>query len=251
MTTKFMSNMSRTFSNSGFSRTYSSAPKPFHFTKLHQANMSPLPPPATQPKAKKSRSSCMAICCCCFTGCVSMLITAAIGLGLAALIIWLVLRPIRTPTFEMNSITISRLVYTPTPNRTLDAAASYTVLTYNGNGKIGIKYESIGVDSSYQGQVFHHQDIPGFYHGKRQNATIAGNFSVTGYTLDPVRGAALQAEVAAQDVTLLIRVNVKAKLKIGAIYTPSFNVHVNCDVGIRPPSPTAAAIVLRKSCKRV
>lgn len=252
MTTKFMSNVSRTFSNSGFSRTYSSAPKPFHFTKLHQANASTLPNPATGPKPRRDRrSSGMSIFCCCITGCVSMLITAVIALGIAALILWLVLRPIHTPTYDLSEVTISRFLYTPTPSPKLDAAANYTIVSYNGNGKIGIKYSSIGVDTSYQGVVFNHQTIPGFYHGHRKNVTISGNFTATGFSMDSAKGALLQTDIQNQNVPLLIRVNVKARLKVGALTTPAFNVHVNCNVGIRPLTSTQPAAVLSKSCKRV
>jgi hypothetical protein len=180
-----------------------------------------------------------------------MLITAAIALGIAALIIWLVLRPIHTPTYDLSDVTISTFSYTPTPNPTLDAAANFTIVSYNGNGKIGIKYNSIGVDTSYQGQVFSQQTIPGFYHGHRTNATITGHFTTTGFSMDPAKGALLQTDIGNQNVPLLIRVNLKAQLKVGALTTPTFNVHVNCDVGIRPPTSTQPAAMLSKSCKRV
>jgi len=161
------------------------------------------------------------------------------------------------PTYDLTNVTISKLAYSPTPNHTLDAAATYTILTYNGNGKIGIKYDTIGVDTSYQGQVFNHQNIPGFYHGHRANVSIPGNFTTAGFSMDPAKGVLLQADIAKQDVPLLIRVNVKARLKVGALTTPAFNVHVNCDIGIKPPTPAVGttpaqpAAVLSKSCKRV
>lgn len=182
-----------------------------------------------------------------------MLITAAIALGIAALIIWLVLRPIRTPTYDLTDVTISKFLYFPTANQTLDVTANYTIVTYNGNGKIGIKYESIGVDTSYQGQVFNQQNIPGFYQGHRKTVTIPGNFTTTGFSMEPAKGALLQTDIANQNVPLLIRVNVKARLKVGALSTPTFNVHVNCDVRIQPPTPTPSqpATVISKSCKRV
>ncbi|KAG0578410.1 hypothetical protein M758_4G018500 [Ceratodon purpureus] len=250
MATKFMSNMSRTFSNSGFSRTYSSAPKPFHFTKLHQGNMTPLPAPATQKSSKKSRSTCMAVFCCCFTGCISMLITAAIGLGIAALIIWLVLRPIHMPTYDVRDVRITKFDYTASK---LNAAATYTVVAYNGNGKIGIKYDNINIDTSYQGQVFDHTVINAFYHGHRENKTLPMSFTTpaTGFALDATKGTLLQADIVAQRVPLLMRVDVPARLKIGAITTPRFNVHVNCDVVIKPATATTPVQVLSQSCRKV
>lgn len=196
----------------------------------------------------------MAVCCCCFTGCLSVLITAAIVLGIAALIIWLMVRPIHTPTYDLHDVAISNLEYT---SHTLDAAATYTIVSYNGNRKIAIKYNSIGIDTSYRGQVFYHQVIPGFTHGHRSSVTIPGNFTVSEFPLNSLNGPLLEADIAKQDVVMLIRVNVKARLKVGTLTTPTFSVHVNCEVGIRPPIPASGstpaqpAVVLRKTCKRV
>ncbi|XP_024374458.1 NDR1/HIN1-like protein 1 [Physcomitrium patens] len=250
MTTKFMSNMSRTFSNSGFSRTYSSAPKPFHFTKLHQANMSPLPPPATQ-KPKKDNSTCWAIFCCCFTGCISMLITAAIVLGITALIIWLVLRPVHMPRYNIQDVNVVRFAYNSVP-RTLDSEVRYVVNANNPNGKIGIRYETITIDTVYMTQNLNQHSIPGFYHGHRNVTLKPASFSTTGLPLDPGTGAILEGHIATGDVPLVMRVRVKFNLKIGAITTPTFTVKVNCNVHIKPPIGTTPASVLGSpTCKRV
>ncbi|KAG0589183.1 hypothetical protein KC19_1G002000 [Ceratodon purpureus] len=236
MTSKLMSNMSRTFSNSGFSRTYSSAPKPFQFTKLHQANMSPLPTPSHHKPKKDRRGTCMAVCCCCFTGCISMLITAAIGLGIAALIIWLVLRPIHIPTYQLQDVTFSQFLYTPA-SHTLDATYAYTIVADNPNGKIGIQYDYINIDSSYMGHVLTPStSIPGFYHGHRNVTKIPVKFATTGFELNAVEGEALKEQMTTgSNVTLVMHVDVRAQLKIGVVRTPSYTVHVICDVNIKPP----------------
>jgi subtilase family serine protease len=175
---------------------------------------------------------------------------AAIGLGVAALVIWLVLRPIHTPIYNIRDVNVSKFAYSPS-SHALDAAASYTVVAYNGNAKIGIKYDSISIDTSYLGQVFDHAVIPGFYHGHRQNKTLPVSFTTTGFPLTATNGALLETNIQAQSVPLLMRVDVTARLKIGAITTASFKVHVNCDVVIKPPAATTPAQVLQQSCRRV
>jgi hypothetical protein len=124
-------------------------------------------------------------------------------------------------------------------------------VAYNGNAKIGIKYDSISIDTSYLGQVFDHAVIPGFYHGHRQNKTLPVSFTTTGFPLTATNGALLETNIQAQSVPLLMRVDVTARLKIGAITTASFKVHVNCDVVIKPPAATTPAQVLQQSCRRV
>lgn len=253
MASKIMSNISRTFSNSGFSRTYSSGSKPFHFTKLQQAhNTTPLPEPATQKASKRRSGSCLGTCCCLLTGCMCFLITAAIGVGVAALILWLVLRPIHTPTYTVGNVAVSKLDYNAN-SHALDAAATYDIFAYNGNGKIGIQYDSITIYTSYNGVTFDQGAIPGFYQGHRENKTVPVSFATPadGFALDPSNSALLQTSLAAQDVPLLMHVDVAARLKIGLIKTPRFHVHVNCNVNIKPPTSTSPAQILKQSCTKI
>nr|XP_024391469.1 NDR1/HIN1-like protein 3 [Physcomitrium patens]PNR43333.1 hypothetical protein PHYPA_015713 [Physcomitrium patens] len=251
MATKFMSNISRTFSNSGFSRTYSSSPKPFHFTRLHQTNTTPLPPPTTS-KLKKSHSACWTIFCCCLTGCISMLITAAIVLGITALILWLVLRPIHTPKYDVEDFRVGAFVYNPTP-RSLDSQVSFIIKADNPNGKIGIKYESVDIDTQYQSQFLGTTPVAaGYYHGHRNITRFPVTIATKGLILDPTTGATLQGHIATGDIPLLLHVRARFNLKIGAITTPSYTVKVNCDVNIKPPTATTSATVLRApTCKKV
>lgn len=250
MATKLMINMSRTFSSSRFSRSYSSEPTPLHFTQLHQANRSPLPSPATQKPKKRRRGTCAAVCCFCLVGWISVLITAVIGLGVAALIIWLVLRPIHTPSYEVRDATFSQFRYHPT-SHTLDAAFAYTVVADNPNRKIGVRYDSINIDTAYMGQTLTPSTtIPGFYHGHRNVTKIPVKFSTTGFELDTAAGDTLNDQLTTgSTVTLAMRVDVQAQLKIGIVRTPWYTVHVNCDVNIKPPVEAGASAAV--ACKKV
>lgn len=239
-------------SSVNMTRVYSSAPKPFHFTKLQEPHMSPMPSPATysKPKRKRGGAAFTACCCCCFTTLCSLLITMILVLGVATLIVWLVLRPIYAPDYSLVDAEINTLSYSTTSN-SLDANFLYTINATNRNAKIGFKYDVINLDTSYSGADFGQSSIPGFYNGHRNTTTISSSFNVTGFALTPTLGTSFLNDVKNSSIPLQLRVSVKARIKVGLLTTFPFWVHANCDGRVSPPTATGSGKLLSKSCSIV
>jgi hypothetical protein len=214
--------------------------------------MSPMPSPATysKPKRKRGGAGLTACCCCCLTTLCSLLITMILVLGLAALIIWLVLRPIYAPDYSLVDAEINTLSYSTTTN-SLDANFLYTINATNRNAKIGFKYDVINLDTSYSGADFGKSSIPGFYNGHQNTTTISSSFNVTGFALTPTLGTSFLNDVKNSSIPLQLRVSVKARIKVGLLTTFPFWVHANCDGRVSPPTATGSGKLLSKSCKIV
>lgn len=222
-----------------------------HFTQLFYPKASVVMPPAATHKKPRSRRRCGASlgCCCCsiFATLCSLLFTVTLLLGLATLITWLILRPIHSPKFSVESLQVK--TFNVTPQGSLNADILYTVVANNLNGKIGWKYDVITMETSYGGRVFGLTSIPAFSQGHRNVTTVTSGFVIENYKFVPASvGSTLATNVERGSVALHARASAKVRLKVGAITSFPVRVHVNCDFTVKPPTATAPGSVITKTC---
>lgn len=248
----------------GQGQVYPDAPVPMHFTKMfHKGNAhaSLMPPPAaySKPKPRRYNLCCGFVtgcCCAIFTILCTILFIALVILGIAALVVWLVLRPIEAPTYSLDSLQLNAFSVNTTlsSSPTLDANFVYTITATNANRKIGIKYDEIAIDTSYNGVVFGHSSVPSFFQGHRNTTTFTSGFDVRNFALGSGgqsgnnKLSSLTTDYQNGSVALHTHANAKLRVKIGAYTSFAVWVHVDCDVVVATSS-SSPATVSSKTCK--
>lgn len=150
------------------------------------------------------------------------------------MVLWLVLKPIHLPKYSLDNVDFRS--FSVGQNSTLNADILYTITANNPNKKIGIKYDNIDIQSSYDGQVFGRSTIPGFYQGHQNITTITSEVLVNDYALTSTSATTLASQIQSNSVPLHFRANAKVHVKIGSYTSPGFKVRVDCDVtmGVNP-----------------
>lgn len=248
---RMASKMNRMLSSSSRmgSQVYPQEPTPMHFTQLFYPKATAMPPPATHTNRCRRRG-CGGLGCCCASICAtlcSLLFTLVFILGLAALIAWLVLRPIYAPKYSFGDLQIK--TFNLTPQNTLNANIVYNIMASNRNGKIDFKHNAIAVHTSYGGQVFGQASIPAFSQGHRNVTTLTSELVVNNFEFVPASlGTALATDVNRGSVALHARGSAKVRVKVGAITSFAVRVRVDCDFTVKPPTATSPGSVLNKTC---
>lgn len=201
-----------------------------------------LPPPATYHASPRRHRGGLASCCC---GLCSLLLIFLFLVGSAILILWLVLRPVHLPKYTFDNVTISN--FTVVSNSTsLTGNFVYTLTANNPNRRIGIYYDIINVDTSYDGNVLGRSVVGRFYQGHWNVTTMTTpELNVENYPLTASEATILEREIRENSVPIHVRGDAQVRVKIGAYKSPDFWVRVNCDVvvGVNPSA------LISKSCK--
>lgn len=216
-----------------------------HNNKMAYQDSAVLPPPATYAKARGHRRhrGGLAGCCCCLLSTFCSLLLAFLFLaGLTILILWLVLRPVHLPKYSLDNVEVKQFSLT---GSTLNADFAYNFTANNPNRKIGIKYDSINLETMYSGQSLGQSVIPGFYQGHQNVTSLSSELQVVNAILTPASTNALNTQLRANNVPLQVRADAKVHVRIGKYTSPGFRVRVDCDVnmGVNP------AAIISKSCK--
>jgi len=162
--------------------------------------------------------------------------------GITILILWLVLKPVHLPKYSLDNVDVNSF---SVGGSTVNADFTYNITANNPNRKIGIKYDTINLDTSYSGQELGKSVIPGFYQGHQNVTSLSSELKVVNAVLSSSSATALQSQLAANSVPLHVRADAKVHVRIGKYTSPGFWVRVDCDVnmGVSP------ATVNSKSCK--
>lgn len=241
---------------------YPRDPSPLHFTHLNSprpnANFmaSPMRSYSFDKERRRRRCGGFASCFCCSilaTLC-SVFVTAGILLGLTTLIAWLILRPIHAPRYFVDNLEFRSLSVSAPTNEldiaTLNANVMFTITAENRNGKMGFKYDGVGIDTSYRGNVFGYSAVSSFALGHRNTTTLTSEFVVENYLFTPPRlGRDFAADVALASLALHVRASAKVRVKVGVITSFAVKVFVDCDFVVKPPNASAPSSVISKTCK--
>ncbi|XP_024361846.2 NDR1/HIN1-like protein 10 [Physcomitrium patens] len=211
------------------------------------------PPPSTSPNAKSSRS--WGCCCTTIVTLCSVLLLLIFLISVAALIFWLIVRPIHAPSYSLKDFNLNSFSITPqysfgvTPRVLLNANFKYTLIANNRNKKIGFKYGDISIETSYAGDVFGRSGIPGFYQGHRNITTLTEDLQVKNYALSLSLASALQADVRSGSIPLQSFATTKVGVKIGGLVSFPVKVHLHCEIRVSLPTNSGPGSAIDKRCK--
>ncbi|KAI3956749.1 hypothetical protein MKW92_027015 [Papaver armeniacum] len=146
-----------------------------------------------------------------------LILSILLGLGLVALVIWLILRPVDPLQFRIDDASLTQ--FNVTDNNILHYNLALALNLRNPNKKIGVHYDQIEVRAFYGGQRFDSVMLTPFYQGHK-NTTI----------LHPVfRGQRLLPSVLGEynkDKTdgkfkLKVKLYLKLRFKVGFVNIPA------------------------------
>ncbi|CAM6017558.1 unnamed protein product [Sphagnum balticum] len=123
---------------------------------------------------------------------------SAVVLGIAALVVWLILRPIRAPQYTVENIQFQSFnLSTPQQQSgVLNSDILLTIQANNPNKKIGIIYESITTTTFFNGNELGSGVIPPFYQGHQNITTVTSHLSIVNYALTQSDADSLKTDIA-------------------------------------------------------
>ncbi|GLJ55495.1 hypothetical protein SUGI_1191670 [Cryptomeria japonica] len=191
----------------------------------------PAPPPVTPPRQR--RGSCCGPCCI-LKHILGLLITLIIVVGIAALVIWLVLRPSK-PKFYVDTVQFSNIINSTSSNIVLGMSIR------NANKKIGIYYDALRVSAYYSGGGTVGVDaLEEFYQGHKNTTTLRPLIISVGNVYLP-----RSTSMGVEDVELKLRSRVR--FRVGKVKTNRFKLKVKCYVSV-PLNEASASAFTRKKC---
>ncbi len=199
----------------------------------------------------------------CLASLCGLLVIFVLLLGLAALIVWLILRP-KSPSWSLRDVQVvtlnvqfyrsGRRLYSTGPQDTLllnpqlNADLYFTIEAENANKKIKLVYDTINVYSSYADYRFGHTNVPPFLQGYRNTTLLHPELKAQSVPVAVNLGYALQNDIRNNKVLLQIQVDVKARVKIGSYKSFSFWVHTSCDIAVTAPGNGLPGKLLSAKC---
>ncbi|CAN4109465.1 unnamed protein product [Withania somnifera] len=190
-----------------------------------------IPPPTKTYHRSRGSSSCNPCSCLfnCLCTCICQIIfTLVIILGVAALVLWLILRPNKVK-FYVTDATLTQFDWSTT-NNTLHYDLALNMTIRNPNKRVGIYYDSIEARAMYQGQRFSSQNLDPFYQGHKNTSTLhpvfkGQNFVLLGDREKSNYNNEKNSGVFEMEVKLYMRI----RLKAGWIKTHKIKPKIECD----------------------
>lgn len=198
-------------------------------------------PPTASHKLPRSRRSHG--CCCCL---LRFLTTLILIIGIAALVIWLVLRPSRPKVF-VETVSVSEFDVT---NNGLNSSIALEMSIRNGNKKIGIYYDVLQLSAYYGGsEMIGHTWVEGFYQGHKNTTALRPVLTSNPYLYLPSTVSKnLSSEKSKGVVEVEVRMRSRIRIKVGKIKSRRFTMKAKCQI-LMPLNQTAAGAFQRKKCK--
>ncbi|KAF9598227.1 hypothetical protein IFM89_026003 [Coptis chinensis] len=122
--------------------------------------------PPQQPPHQRRRGGCVL---CTF---LTVITTIIVALGIAALVLWLAVRP--EVKFYVVSAELTQ--FDLTNGNTLNYNLSLNMAVRNPNKKIGIYYDRLDAVASYEGERFGWENVPRFYQGHKNTTNLQVTF---------------------------------------------------------------------------
>lgn len=171
------------------------------------------------------RSGCS--CGCSWFGTfLKILIAIIVVIGLAVLILWLLFRPNKVK-FHVTDAKLTQFNLT---GNQLQYNLALNITVRNPNRRIGVYYDSIEAAAVYKGQRLQTQWLPPFYQGHKTTAVLSPAFA--GQQLLLLAGQGLtefNAEKLAGVYDIDVDLNLRIRLKFGAVRIGKFKPKVNCE----------------------
>lgn len=198
-------------------------------SQLNGAYYGPAVPPTRSYHRHGRGSSCG--CCCLLSLIAKLIVSVVVILGLAALIFWLIFRPINKINVNVTDASLSQFNLTSDNNLHYNLALNITVR--NPNKKIGIYYDQIEANAYYENLRFATLTVPPFYQGYKNTTYLNPVFS--GQQLMVLGADAVseyKTETSAGVYEIDLKLKMKIRFKLGRINTWRFKPTMDCDLKV-------------------
>ncbi|WZZ92055.1 hypothetical protein YC2023_120634 [Brassica napus] len=174
---------------------------------------------------------CLGCCGCCILSVIfNIVITIAILLGIAALIIWLIFRP-NAIKFHVADAKLTQFTLGADNNLRYNLDLNFTIR--NPNRRIGVYYDQIEVRGYYGDQRFGNGNVAPFYQGHK-NTTEVGS-KLEGQGLVVLNGGDrkdLDEDLKSGIYRIDAKLRLRVRFKFGLIKSWRFKPKVRCDLKV-------------------
>ncbi|XP_076947473.1 uncharacterized protein LOC143619422 [Bidens hawaiensis] len=169
-------------------------------------------------------------CCCCLILLFSFLLLLSLAV---ILVIVLAVKP-KKPQFNLQQLTLQYL--NPNPTDSNNVVLTFRMLFNAKNDNIaGIKYSDSTFTIMYRGVPVGRGVVRGFYQAARTEKSVATTVSVDRSKLLQADAEALVRDVSVNDrVELRVMGDVKARIRVIGITSPTVQVSIDCAIVISP-----------------
>ncbi|KAJ0028313.1 hypothetical protein Pint_36145 [Pistacia integerrima] len=186
--------------------------------------------PPTKQYHRPGRGAGCGCGCCLLSLLFKLIITVVFIVGLAALIIWLIFRPINPIKFHVTDVSLTE--FNLTSNNNLQYKLAVNITIRNPNKKIGVYYDRIEARVYYEGQRLDSNELTPFYQGHKNTSVLSTVFEGQQLLL----GEDLQ-DFNKEKPTGIYSIDVKLYLKIRFklskfVKTPKFKPKIKCDLKV-------------------
>ncbi|CAN6439085.1 unnamed protein product [Victoria cruziana] len=202
----------------------------------------PQQPPQAYYRPGRGHRSCG--CCCIIGTLLKLLIAIVVILGIAALVVWLVLRPVAVK-FYVEDVSLTQFNLTST--NTLQYDLKLNVSIRNPNKKIGIDYDKVDATAYYAGERFGWVELLGFYQGHKNTTMLEPAFKGQAVmVLGDFTAGFFNDQKASGFYSISLKMKPKMRFKIGHLKTTKYSPNVWCDLEV--PASSAAGGFARQKC---
>ncbi|KAJ0028315.1 hypothetical protein Pint_36147 [Pistacia integerrima] len=196
---------------------------------LNGAYYGPAVPPPTKHYHRPGRGSGCGGCCCLFTLLLKIILSIVVIVGLAALIVWLIFRPINPIKFHVTDAQLTE--FNLTSNNNLQYKLAVNITIRNPNKKIGIYYDRIEARAYYENQRLASQMLTPFYQGHKTTSVLSSTFDSQQILL----GEDLQdfnQEKTSGIYSVDVKLYLKIRFRLGKIKTPKLKPVIKCELKV-------------------
>lgn len=174
---------------------------------------------------------CLGCCGCCILNLVlKLVITAAVLVGLAILIFWLIFRPNKV---KFHVVDASLTQFNHDSNNTLYYNLGLNMTIRNPNKRIGIYYDRIEARAYYEDQRFATDLVDPFYQGHKKTNTINPVFQGQNLVmLESEEASQFNSEKSTGIYSIDVKLYLRIRFKFGAFKTGKFKPKIKCDLKV-------------------
>jgi len=196
---------------------------------LNGAYYGPNIPPKTDYHRPGRRSGCGGGgCFCCLLKLIlKIVVTIVVIVGLAALIVWLIFRPINKINFHANNVSLTQ--FSLIDNQNVNYSLALDITIRNPNKKIGVYYDRIEAGAYYEDQRLKSVYITPFYQGHKNTTVLNVVFEgqqllggIQDFTQEKTSG------IYSIDVKLYLRI----RFKLGKVKSPRLRPRIECELKV-------------------
>lgn len=189
-------------------------------------------------------------CCCCLLKLLFEIIAAVlIIVGIAALVFWLIFRPVNVVKFHVTEAELTQFNLTA-GNSVLNYDLKLNLTIRNPNKKIGVYYDRLEARAFYEDQRFSVADVAPFYQGHKTTSVVSPVFAGRqGVVLGATDLSGFNADKTAGVFNIKVKLYLRLRFKLGSWKTFRFKPKVKCSLMVPLSSNNGGSTVTFQTTK--